>query len=207
MSWWEQRVVPLLVDLSLSQAPVMERRVRVCAGLSGRVLEIGFGSGLNLTCLPAEVTALDAVEPSERAWSRSAERRRETPVEVTRIGLDGQAVTAADASYDAALVTFSLCTIPDAGRALAELHRVLRPGGALHFLEHGRAPDAGVRRWQHRLDPLQGAVFGGCHLTRDPVALVEEAGFAVAEVEAGYDAPGPARPWGYLTRGVASRVP
>src|SRR5690349_14706185 len=145
MSWWGERVVPRLVDLSLAQDPVMERRVSTCAGLSGRVIEVGFGSGLNLTCLSAEVTALDAVEPSEVAWSRSAQRRREAPVAVARIGLDGQAIAASDASYDAALVTFSLCTIPDAERALGELHRVLRPGAPLHFLEHGLAPDRGVR--------------------------------------------------------------
>ncbi|MBZ5737357.1 class I SAM-dependent methyltransferase [Nocardioides mangrovi] len=207
MGWWEERVVPRLVDLSLSQEPVTEHRERVCAGLSGRVVEVGFGSGLNLPCLPPEVDALDAVEPSELAWSRSAARREGTAVEVARLGLDGQAISAADASYDAALVTFSLCTIPDAGRALAELHRVLRPGTPLHFLEHGVAPDAGVRRWQRRLDPVQSVLFGGCHLTRDPVTLVEAAGFAVTEVETGYLAPGPSRPWGYLTRGVATRVP
>ena len=206
MGWWEQHVVPRLVDLSLSQPPVMERRARVCVGLSGRVIEIGFGSGLNLACLPDEVRSLDAVEPSEVAWSRSAQRRREAPLEVARIGLDGQAIAAPDASYDAALVTFSLCTIPDAGRSLGELRRVLRPGAPLHFLEHGLVPDDGVRRWQRRLDPLQGVVCGGCHLTRDPVALAEAAGFTIVDAESGYVVPGPGRPWGYVTRGRALRA-
>lgn len=205
MSWWEDHVVPRLVDLSLSQPPVTDHREKVCAGLSGRVLEVGFGSGLNLPTLPAEVAAVDAVEPSGLAWERSAERRRTAAVPVARIGLDGQAIAAPDASYDAALITFSLCTIPDAGRALEEVRRVLRPGAPLHFLEHGLAPDDGVRRWQRRLEPLQRRACGGCHLTRDPVALVEAAGFALTAVSSGYLAPGPVRPWGHLIRGRAQR--
>lgn len=205
MSWWEDHIVPRLVDLSLSQAPVTELREHACTGLAGHVVEVGFGSGLNLPVLPAAVSAVDAVEPSELAWARSEERRRTASVPVSRIGLDGQAIDAPDASYDAALVTFSLCTIPDAGRALGELRRVLRPGAALHLLEHGLAPDDGVRRWQRRLDPLQGACCGGCHLTRDPVALAESAGFTVVEVGSDYLAPGVARPWVYVTRAVARR--
>jgi SAM-dependent methyltransferase len=205
MSWWEDHIVPRLVDLSLSQAPVTELREHVCAGLTGHVVEVGFGSGLNLPVLPAPVSAVDAVEPSELAWARSEERRRAASVPVSRIGLDGQAIDAPAASYDAALVTFSLCTIPDAGQALGELRRVLKPGAALHLLEHGLAPDDGVRRWQRRLDPLQGACCGGCHLTRDPVALAESAGFSVVEVRSDYLAPGPARPWVYVTRAVARR--
>ncbi|WP_182524310.1 class I SAM-dependent methyltransferase [Nocardioides dongkuii] len=204
MAWWTEHVVPRLVDASLSQAPVGELRREVCAGLHGRVVEVGFGSGLNLPHLPAEVTAVDAVEPSELAWSRSADRRARADVPVGRAGLDGQDLAAADATYDAALCTFSLCTIPDPGRALAELRRVLVPGGRLHFVEHGIAPDARVRVWQRRLNPVQAALAGGCHLVRDPAAMVRDAGFVVTDVEHGYLAPGPAKPWGYLSRGLAT---
>jgi ubiquinone/menaquinone biosynthesis C-methylase UbiE len=203
MSWWETHVVPRLVDITCSQKPIMELRRDVCDGLRGRVIEIGFGSGFNLEALPPEVTSVDAVEPSDLGWRRSETRRVESPVPVNRIGLDGQFLDAADASYDAALVTFSLCTIPDPARALREVQRVLRPGGVLHFAEHGSAPDESIRRWQRRLEPFQRRVAGGCHLTRDPVALVEAAGFTTDDVAQFYLAPGPGKPLGFLTRGRA----
>ncbi|MFC6343301.1 class I SAM-dependent methyltransferase, partial [Nocardioides hankookensis] len=130
----------------------MRLRAAACSGLEGRVLEIGFGSGLNVSLYPAGVTSVDAVEPSEVGWELSAARRGTTQLPIARVGLDGQRVEAEDATYDAVLSTFTLCTIPDVERALAEVRRVLRPGGRLHFLEHGLSPDAGVARWQRRLD-------------------------------------------------------
>lgn len=199
MSWWEAHVVPRLVDVACGQRPVMALRREVCADLTGRVLEIGFGSGLNLGALPTAVTQVDAVEPSDLAWSRSADRRSAAGVRVARIGLDGQRIDADDATYDAALCTFSLCTIPDPALALAEVRRLLKPGGRLSFLEHGSAPDERVRRWQRRLEPVQRRVAGGCHLTRDPTALVTDAGFSGGEIDGFYLAPGPGKPLGYLT--------
>lgn len=207
MSWWEAHVVPRLTDGPLSQPPVMELRSRVCDGLRGRVLEIGFGSGLNLGAYPGEVDSVDAVEPSELGWSRSDGRRAESPVPIARIGLDGQRLTAPDASYDAVLATFTLCTIPDPARAVAEVRRVLRPGGVFCFLEHGLSPDVRVAAWQRRLDPVQGAVFGGCQLSRDAPALVREAGLVVEELDQHYlDGPGAMRPWTYLSLGRAARI-
>ena len=139
-------------------------------------------------------------------WSRPswrglapAERRSAAGVRVQRIGLDGQHIDADDATYDAALCTFSLCTIPDPSLALAEVRRLLKPGGRLSFLEHGRAPDERVRRWQRRLEPVQRRVAGGCHLTRDPTALVTNAGFSGGVIDGFYLAPGPGKPLGYLT--------
>jgi SAM-dependent methyltransferase len=199
MGWWEEHVVPRLVDVACGQRPIVELRRDVCAGLTGRVLEIGFGSGLNLDSLPKEVTQVDAVEPSDLAWSRSAGRRSESQMPVERIGLDGQRIAADEASYDSALCTFSLCTIPDPALALGEVRRLLKPGATLHFIEHGSAPDEGVRRWQRRLEPVQRRVAGGCHLTRDPVALVSAAGFSGGEIESFYLAPGPGKPLGYLS--------
>ncbi|VXC16837.1 class I SAM-dependent methyltransferase [Nocardioides sp. AX2bis] len=203
--WWTEQVVPRLVDASLSAAPVGRLRARACAGLHGRVLEIGFGSGLNLPHLPAAVTALDAVEPADLAWERSAGRRAAAPLEVARTGLDGERLAAPDGSYDAVLCTFTLCTVPDPARALAEARRVLRPGGALHLLEHGLAPGRRVRGWQRRLEPLQGRAFGGCHLTRDVLALVRAAGLVPDLVHQAYVATGPARPWSYVTVVRAAR--
>lgn len=206
MSLWEERVLPRLVDRALSTGPVQQLRAATCAGLHGRVLEIGFGSGLNLPHLPAAVTSLEAVEPSDLAWGLSQQRRDEADVPVRRVGLDGQRLDAPDAAYDAVLCTFSLCTIPDAELAVREVHRVLRPGGRLHLLEHGRSPDDRVRAWQHRLEPLQRRVAGGCHLTRDPLRLVAGAGLHLDESEERY-LPGPAvgRPWSYGYRAVATR--
>jgi SAM-dependent methyltransferase len=206
MGFWTDRVVPRITDRALSTAEVMDLRTLVCAGLRGRVLELGFGSGLNTGAYPAEVDRVDAVEPSDLGWALSASRRGGSRVPIERTGLDGQRLEAEDGQYDAVLSTFTLCTIPDVGQALAEVCRVLRPGGSFHFLEHGRAPDAGVERWQRRLDPLQGMVCGGCHLGRDIPALVETSGLTLRGVVEAYQ-PGPrvSRPWSYGYLGRAEK--
>ena len=206
MGGWSERVVPRLTDRALGTDEIGELRAAACRGLHGRVLEIGFGSGLNLRHLPPAVTSVAAVEPADVGWALSAPRRERAGVPVRRSGLDGQRLVEDDASYDAVLSTFTLCTIPDAAAALAEVRRVLRPGGTLHFLEHGLAPDPGVVRWQRRLEPLQRRIFAGCHLTRDVLALVAAAGLEVTDLDQRY-LPGPAvgRPWAYGSLGVARR--
>ncbi len=185
MGLWGDRVVPRITDFALRGRDLGESRRLACAGLSGRVLEIGFGGGLNVVHYPDTITQVGAVEPSDLGWELSARRRARSTVAIERIGLDGQHVDADDDSYDAALCTFTLCTIPDPSLALAEVARVVRPGGWLHFLEHGSSDDAGVRSWQRRFDPLQRRLVGGCHLTRDPVALLTAAGYAVGQVRTG----------------------
>lgn len=204
---WDERVVPRLTDRSLRGHEVGELRGLTCEALAGRVLEIGFGSGLNVRWYPDEVHAVSAVEPSDLGWRTSQRRREAGRAAVARAGLDGQHLDLPDDSHDAALVTFSLCTIPDPLLALAEARRVVRPGGRLHVLEHGLAPAESVRRWQRRLDPLQRTVAGGCHLTRDVPALVEQAGWRVRSLEQQHLAgPAVARPWTWVTRLVADRV-
>ncbi len=206
MGWWSERVVPRVADRSLSAPPIMRLRREVCAGMSGRVLEIGFGSGLNADAYPAAVSSVDAVEPSDLAWRLSANRRSSCRVPVERVGLDGQRLAAADASYDAVLCTFTLCTIPDVEAALTEVRRVLRAGGTLHALEHGLAPDPGVATWQRRLDGLQGRLAGGCHLTRDAPAQVEDAGMRVEDLDQAYlPGPGISKPWAFVSRMTATR--
>lgn len=203
LGWWGEHVVPRLVDASLGNDEVGRLRARACAGLTGRLLEIGFGSGLNVAHYPDAVTSVSAVEPSDVAWRR-AQRRLEgggaPPAE--RAGLDGQHLDLPDDCCDSALSTFTLCTIPDLDAALREVRRVLRPGGRLHFAEHGLAPDAGVAGWQRRLGPLQGALFAGCHLDRPIADRVSAAGFTLGEVERFYG-PGP-RPFAYLYLGWAA---
>lgn len=207
MNVWRERVVPRITDIALRSQEIGELREETCRGLAGEVLEIGFGSGLNIRFYPSGVTSVAAVEPSDVGWKLSAKRRARTDLPIHRSGLDGQRLAAEDDSFDSALVTFSLCTIPDPALALAEVRRVLRPGASLHFLEHGLAPDPAVARWQHRLDPVQRRLFAGCHLSRDVPALVEGAGFEVADLRAEYQ-PGPrvSHPWtyGYLGRAVSA---
>ncbi|QDO89729.1 class I SAM-dependent methyltransferase [Ornithinimicrobium ciconiae] len=204
MGWWTERVVPRLTHATLDNPVVAGYRARVCAGLSGDVVEIGFGTGLNLPHLPTAVRSLAAVEPSDLAWELAAEAVAASPVPVTRTDRRAESLSLDDASVDAVLVTFSLCTVQDPAAVLRQARRVLRPGGRLHFLEHGLSPDEEVQRWQRRLNPLQGRLAGGCHLTRWTPDLLEAAGFAVPEVESWY-LPGPhlSRPWGYVCRGRA----
>ncbi len=192
------------MDRALRTPEVGARRDLVCAGLHGRVVEIGFGSGLNLSHLPPEVSEVLAVEPSDVAWALAGPRIAAAGRRVTRTGVDGQRLGLPDSSVDAVLSTFTLCTIPEVGAALAEIRRVLRPGGQLHFLEHGRSPDAGVRAWQHRLQPLHSRCVGGCRLDRPIDDLVVAAGLEVSALHTGYgDGP---RPFSYLYRGVAAAV-
>jgi SAM-dependent methyltransferase len=204
MRLWDERVVPRLADRSLRSPVIGKLREPVCAGLRGRVLELGFGSGLNTRFYPEAVQSVDAVEPSDVGWGLSERRRSECDTPVHRVGLDGQALDADDAAYDSVLSTFTLCTIPDVELALREVRRVLRPGGTFHFLEHGSGPTERVRTWQRRMEPIQKAVAGGCHLTRDVPVLVAAAGMDVVDLEQGYlGGPGVSKPWTYLTSGRA----
>jgi SAM-dependent methyltransferase len=207
MGLYEKHILPRVVEVTCGPGELHKRRAVLCRGLSGRVLELGFGSGLNVQHYPAAVDEVHAVEPNDLAWRLAGPRIEDSAVRVVRSGLDGQRVDEPDGSFDHVLVTFALCTIPDPAAALAEARRVLRPGGRLHFLEHGAAPDESVRRWQRRLEPVQRRLGGGCHLTRDPTALAAEAGLWVEEVEQGY-LPGPSvsKPFAYLYQGTAGKA-
>lgn len=203
MGVWNDRVLPQVMDRVLGTPEVNARRALVCHGLHGRVLEIGFGSGLNLRHYPAEVTEILVVEPSESALRLAEPRTAAISAALERVGSDGARLDLPDGSVDCVLSTYTLCTIPSVDAALEEVCRVLKPGGALHFLEHGRAPTESVRRWQHRLHPVHSRIAGGCHLDRAIDNLITDAGLMIGELETGYgDGP---RPFSYLYRGRARR--
>lgn len=200
--WYDRRILPRIVDRSCGVGELAARRRQVAAGLSGAVVEIGFGTGHNLPFLPDTVTRLLAVDPSELGRELAGKRLAEAPIPVDFIGLDGHAIALADASVDAALCTFTLCTVDDPEAVLGEVRRVLRPGGALHFLEHGRSPDPKVARWQHRLTPIQKRIGGGCHLDRPIDTLLVAAGFDIVDLSNDY-LRGP-KTAGYVYQGVAA---
>ena len=141
MGFYGDRILPRIVDVACNTRVSRPQRERVCKNLAGDIVEIGFGSGHNVPYYPSAVTRVAAIEPADRAWELAAKRLRESSIPVQRAGLDGQVLPFSDHSFDAALSTWTMCTIPDLPAALAELRRVLKPGGALHFVEHGLAPD------------------------------------------------------------------
>ncbi|GAA4348874.1 class I SAM-dependent methyltransferase [Angustibacter luteus] len=203
MGVYAEHVLPRVINVSCGSKELDPLRAKVCGGLVEEVVEIGFGSGLNVPFYPTAVTRVAAVDPAGVGWRLAADRLARSAVPVERAGLDGAALPFPDHSFDTAVSTWTLCTIPDVGAALAELRRVLRPGGALHFLEHGLAPDEQVRVWQRRLEPLQKRLFGGCHLTRPVASTLADAGFAVTSLESFYQK-GVPRFGGAFSLGVAT---
>jgi ubiquinone/menaquinone biosynthesis C-methylase UbiE len=187
MGIYVDKLLPRIINVACGAKTARPIRDRACAGLHGQVLEVGFGSGLNVPHYPATVTGVAAVEPADLGWKLAQKRLAASGVPVQRTGLDGQSIPLDDDSCDTALSTWTLCTIPDAAGALREVRRVLKPGGTFHFVEHGLAPDEKVQRLQHRLEPVQKRIFGGCHLTRQIADLITDAGFTIVEQDVFYE--------------------
>jgi SAM-dependent methyltransferase len=196
-------VVPLGIELAMNRSELAPIRARVAGLLAGEVLEVGFGSGLNVAHYPVGVTRVRAVDPATLGRRLAAKRVASSSVPVDYVGLDGQALPVETASIDHVLATWTLCSIPDVELALREIRRVLRPGGCFHFVEHGRSPDHEVAVWQDRLTPLQRRVAGGCNLNRQIDRLVLDSGLELTRLE-NYYAEGP-RPFGYMFEGVATK--
>jgi SAM-dependent methyltransferase len=186
MGFYADQVLPRVLDVLMRGGELTDARARVAAGLSGEVVEIGFGSGLNVEHYPTRVTRVLAVDPASTGRKLAADRVAASPVPIDYIGLDGQSLPLPAESVDHALTTWTLCTIPDPVQALHEINRVLRPGGTLHFIEHGRSPDAKVARRQDRLDPIQGKVAGGCHLNRRMDTLIGASGLDLTRLDTYY---------------------
>ncbi|HEX8510008.1 MAG TPA: class I SAM-dependent methyltransferase [Propionibacteriaceae bacterium] len=202
MGVYQRHLQPRLLNATLNTTDARRIRRRVCAGLFGDIVEIGYGSGHNQPYLPAQVRSVAAVEPSPVAWRLSAPRRAASGVPVTLAGADAQDIDLPDDHVDAALCTWNLCAIPDPAAALSEVRRVLKPSGVLHFVEHGLAPDPGVVRWQRRGNALNRRI-AGCVLDRDVRALLDESGLTVQALSSYYEQEAP-KPAGYFYEGRAS---
>ena len=185
MGFYQDQIVPLLINLSMRQKNLVAYRDRIVPAASGRVLEIGIGSGLNLPFYTPSVQHVIGLDPSPRLleMARGAQRRN-LPVDFIEGSAEG--IPLEKASIDTVVTTWTLCSIPDAERALREMHRVLKPAGRLLFVEHGRAPDPNVVWWQDRLTPIWKRLGGGCHLNRAIGSLIEGAGFQFERLETGY---------------------
>jgi ubiquinone/menaquinone biosynthesis C-methylase UbiE len=202
MGIYQEQLLPRFQDKVMGRKSAGEARARVCAGLAGDVVEVGFGTGLNARYYPAGVTKVVAIEPSEVCMRLAGPRIARSQVAVELGGLTGEHLDLPSDQFDAVLSTWTLCTIPDLETALGELRRVLKPGGAFHFVEHGHAPDAAVARWQARLEPLNKRLAGGCHLTRHIPEMIEHAGFHVEQIDS-YYFKGEPKPFGYTFEGRA----
>ncbi|WP_426565110.1 methyltransferase domain-containing protein [Angustibacter sp. McL0619] len=204
--FYRRELLPRMINVMCGAKHGEPHRRHVCAGLSGEVIELGFGSGLNVPFYPATISRVTAVDPSEVGWNLAAKRLKASAVPVRWSGLDGQSLQFPDHSYDSALCTWTLCTIPDASAALSEVRRVLKPGGTLHFVEHGLAPDESVRRRQRRLDPIEQRLFGGCRLTLPIEETLTSAGFTISELNCFYQQGAP-KFGGAYSMGVAVSPP
>jgi ubiquinone/menaquinone biosynthesis C-methylase UbiE len=206
MGLYATRILPRFMNSVMNSEENREIRSRVCSDLAGTVVEIGFGSGLNAPHLPEAVADVHAIEPSARSFEIAGERIAASHATFHRAGLTGERIDLPSESADAVLSTWTLCTIPDVAAALAEVRRVLKPGGALHFVEHGISPDAKTARQQRRLEPLNKKLLGGCHLTRDIPAIIGAAGFEIADLRA-FAHPKEPKPFGWTFEGRATASP
>ena len=206
MSFYQEHVVPHLVNLAMRNRELAPYRQRVLAGAEGRVLEIGIGAGANLKFYPPRVKEILALEPSAKLISmarRAAGECSQYLAAVNFLEASAETIPLEPGTVDTVVMTWTLCSIPDASQALREMRRVLKPGGQLLFAEHGLSPDASVKKWQDRLTPIWKRIAGGCHLNRPISGLLEQAGFHITHLTTGYMKHGP-KPMTFLYEGIAS---
>lgn len=202
MNPYDRYLLPYLLDLACGIRPVTRQRDKVVPLAKGKVLEIGMGTGLNVSHYDAhKVSKIWGLDPAMQMHRLARKRIAKTALDVELVGLPAEHIDLPDNHVDTVLITFTLCTIPDPVAALKEMHRVLKPEGQLVFCEHGKAPDANVRRWQDRLTPGWKKIAGGCHLNRDIPSLLQQGGFTVPDMQTMY-LPGP-KPLTYNYWGVA----
>lgn len=201
---YEKYVLPKLIDAACSQPPMTELRSRYVSQAQGNVLEIGIGSGLNLKHYSDQVTSITGVDPAAELTIKARERaeRIDAPVEV--LGISGESLDLDNNQFDSVVCTWTLCSIPNPYRAVDEMRRVLKPGGKLIFVEHGRSDEAHIAKWQRRIEPMWKKIGGGCHLTRRADELLVDGGFILTSQESGY-APGP-KVAAFMVHGLAKKA-
>ena len=205
-SWWDRHIVPRLIKCACSQGQIMKVRSKVVPLAAGEVLELGCGGGINMEFYdPARVTRLAGIDPSPKLLEMTRAAAAERGIAADIQGGVGEAMPFADASFDTVVTTFTLCSVADQAAVLSEIRRVLRPGGTALFLEHGAAPDAGVAKWQRRIEPIWKRIGGNCHLTRPITRSYEAAGFAVDKLGEGFMPKSP-RPMAWVEYGTARRT-
>jgi len=203
MGWYARNILPRLIEAGCSQPLLMKLRAQYVPQAQGKVLEIGIGTGLNLEYYDANSVQLTGLDPAEELTGHAKERAQQLELPISMLGVSGESIPTEDQSFDALVCTWTLCSIPNVEGALKEMHRVLKPGGKMFFIEHGQSPDASVHRWQQRIEPVWKRIAGGCHLTRKADDLIADAGFNITETDCGY-LPGP-KFAAYMTHGIAVR--
>ncbi|MDP6977760.1 MAG: methyltransferase domain-containing protein [Myxococcota bacterium] len=187
MGFYERHILPHVIDKACGSPAILKQRQKIVPNATGRVLEVGMGSGINLQYYDKDnVEFVFGLEPSEGMRNKAQKNLTTSPVEVRWLDLPGEEIPLDDKSVDTIVLTFTLCTIPDWRAATEQMRRVLKPGGTMLFCEHGEAPDEDVRRWQDRLNPLWNAIAGGCHLNRPIPGYLEDGGFKIETLETRY---------------------
>lgn len=207
MGFYEERILPHLIDRACSVGQVMKLRQQVVPQCRGTVLEVGMGSAINLAFYqPDQVELVYGLEPSQGMRRKASPNLERSAIKVEWLDLPGEHIPLGNETVDTVLLTFTLCTIPDWRQALEQIKRVLKPDGQLLFLEHGESPDAATRKWQHRITPGWRKIAGGCHLNRNIAELIQEAGFEITELDNLY-VPKTPKVAGYIYKGRARKAP
>jgi ubiquinone/menaquinone biosynthesis C-methylase UbiE len=205
MGFYADVIFPRICNVMMSSEKINGKRKEVLANVSGKILEIGFGTGLTLPHYPEHVRAITSVDVNPGMNALARKRIRQSPIQVEQLLLSGEQLPMEDGMFDSVVSTWTLCSIPDVEQALREIRRVLKPIGQFHFIEHGLSPDPGVRRWQHWLNPINKRLGVGCHLDRNIRELIRAQGFQFVELKEYYLEKEP-KPMAYMYQGIAARA-
>ena len=203
MGFYSNLIIPYCIDFAMSGESLEQYRQQLLEDVSGEVLEIGFGTGLNLPHYPDKIKKITTIDPNPGMQKKARSRIAASKIDVDYRVLNGESLPMADASFDSVVCTWTLCSIPQADRAISEVYRLLKPGGKFFFIEHGLSKDSAIKTWQNILTPIQKIIADGCHLNRNIQHLVKQK-FPNVTVEQFYD-PSLPKVIGYMYRGIATK--